>query len=184
MGSTEKRVEVPDDLKVLLPEENKEVIVVGPNGYELTPMPEGIVEKVSKEISDIMVSIYNNNAKCPKCKKEFPDQLGVIEECPDCKVRLQDCRTSPVEAILSSGKIPRLVELIIEIPANIVQREMTIPQMKHFAGVFWKQNLSDDSVPEESRKNLEGLRKMFLRESEPAARISKEPEKDLSDTSP
>ena len=38
MGSTEKAVKVPDELKVLLPEENRMIVVVGSRAYEMFPM--------------------------------------------------------------------------------------------------------------------------------------------------
>lgn len=162
MGSTEKAVEVPDELRVLLPEKNKMVVVIGSRAYEVFPMTEGVVERVSKDVADILGKVFNNNVRCPKCEKMFRDQLGITTECPDCKVAVVDCRESPIEAIISSAKIPKLVEQIIEVPANVVAKNMTIPQMKHFAGVFWKQNLSDDGLPEESRKNFQGLLMAFI----------------------
>jgi len=174
MGSTDKAVEVPDELRVLLPEENTMAVVIGSRAYEMSPLTEGVVERVSKDVAEILNKVFNNNARCPKCEKVFPDQLGITLECPDCKVSLVDCRESPIEAIISSGKIPKLVEQIIEVPANIVAKNMTIPQMKHFAGVFWKQNLSDDGLPEESRKNFQGLLGSFMPGKKEEA--TKEPE--------
>jgi len=162
MGSSEKAVEVPDELKVLLPEQNRMIVLIGSRAYEMFPMTEGIVERVSKDVAEILGKVFNNDARCPKCGKLFPDQLGITTECPDCKVPVVDCRESPIEAIIGSGKIPKLVEQIVEIPANIVSKNMTIPQMKHFAGVFWKQNLSDEGLPEESRKNFQGLLRTFI----------------------
>lgn len=172
MGSTEKAVEVPSELRVLLPEENKMVVLVGDRAYEMFPMTEGTVERVSRDVAEILGKVFNNNARCPKCEKLFSDQLGIVAECPDCKISVVDCRESPIEAVISSGKIPKLVEQIIEVPANVVSKNMTIPQMKHFAGVFWKQNLSDDGLPEESRKNFQGLLKSFI----PGKEKTEEPE--------
>ena len=166
-----ERVEIPDDLKVLCPENQKKVIVVGANGYMLYPLTEGQAEKMSSLISDIMTDIMTSDLKCPKCNEVYPGALGKKDFCSKCKskVRLESAQKSPIEALTVEDRIPKMIEELIEIPANEVKEQLTVPQFKHIAGVLYGQNFKDDGVvPEESKKNFSEMMKWIgLTEEKP-----------------
>jgi hypothetical protein len=50
--------------------------------------------------------------------------------------------------------------MITGVPADEAKKSMTFKQIKHFAGLFWMQNFSDEGMPEESLANFQKLLKM------------------------
>lgn len=157
-----REIDVPNELLVLLPEENKRVVVIGSKGYEMYPMVEGQLEKVMKDVGQVFAKILSSDRKCPKCQKIYKAALErKITECSDCKEWLDDERIAPMDAIVSSGKVPDWVEIILGIPKAEAQMHMTLNQIKHFAAVFWKQNFSDEGLPGETKSNFEKLLLMF-----------------------
>jgi len=157
-----KEIPVPDELKILLPETNKGIIVVGSKGYEIMPLVEGQLEKIMADIGSVFGSIFSMDRTCPKCGKVVKNAIPrKVTECPDDKEWLDDSSKSPVDAIISCGKVPDWVELITGVPKHDSAGSMTLNQIKHFAGLFWKQNFSDDGLPPESRENFTKLLKMI-----------------------
>jgi len=153
-----KEVPVPDELKILLPELNKGVIVVGSKAYEIYPLYEGQLEKISSEIAEVMSRINSPDGQCPKCGKVVKSALPRrIFKCPDDGEDLVTMNESPMEAILKSSKIPEWVEMVTGVPKQEVAANMTFAQLKHFAGLFWKLNFSDDGMPKESLENFRRL---------------------------
>lgn len=153
-----KQVDIPDELKVLLPEENKVVILIGSKGYEMTPMVEGQLERLTQDMAGLVSVIYNPDRKCPKCGKVYKGAvLEKLEECPEDKMALDDLRKGPIEAILGNDKVPGWIEVIIQVPKEEVKVGMTLPQIKHFAACFWKLNFSDDGLPKETQENFTKL---------------------------
>lgn len=149
--------EIPDELKVLLPETAKKIIVVGSRAYEMYPMKEKMIEKISKDIVDLIGKIASRDAQCPKCAKIVLSAVTRrITECTECKEILRSTALNPIDAILSSGKVRLWVGMATDIEENETA-DMTLNQMKHFAGVFWEQNFSDDGLPKESQENFQKL---------------------------
>ncbi len=171
-----REIPVPDELKVLLPETDKAVIVVGSKGYELLPLYEGQLESVTADIAKVYDAMFSPDRKCPKCGKVVRYAIPKkIFDCPDDNEPLEDVAKSPMEAILSSGKVPKWIEMITGVPETEVKASITLKQIKHFAGLFWKQNFSDDEMPEESKANFQKLLKMIgmapeKKEESPAAK--------------
>src|SRR4030065_1486725 len=98
-----KEVPIPDELKVLLPETNVAVVVVGSKAYEIFPLFEGQLEKVSKDVAKYFEEVFSPDRKCPTCGKVVKEaEMSKIVECPACKVSLDDVRKSQIEAILGS----------------------------------------------------------------------------------
>ena len=157
-----KEIPVPDELKVLLPETSKAVILVGSKAYEMFPLYEGQLEKVTGDIAKVYDAMFCPDRECPKCGKVVKYAIPKkIVECPDDKEWLEDVGKSPMEAILASGKVPEWIEMITEVPKTEVAATMTLNQIKHFAGKFWQQNFSDDGLPEESKANFTKLLEMI-----------------------
>ena len=169
-----KEVPIPDELKILLPETNAATVVVGSKAYEIFPLFEGQLEKVSKDVAQYFELVFSPDRKCPKCAKVIKDAVTLkIDECPGCKVPLDDVRKSQIEAILGGGKIPEWVEMIAGVPKDDVGKGMTFNQMRHFAAVFWKQNFDDEGLPKESKENFKKLLGMIgLGEKAPAAKTT------------
>jgi phage FluMu protein Com len=158
----EVRVEdLPNELKVLLPETSMKVVVIGNKAYEMHPLKEKAVEKISQDIVDLLQSVGNRDARCEKCGKIWANAVskGVLD-CPECKEPLKSLAIHPIKAILSTGKIAEFVEAAIGVPKEEA-REMTANQVRHFAGIFWEQNFSDAGLPKESRENFQKLLEMM-----------------------
>jgi len=157
-----EKVEIPDELKVLCPELQKQVIVIGSDGYMLYPLTEGQAERLSGLITDIMTDIMTTDLKCPKCGEVYPGSLGKKEFCNKCKgkIRLESAQKSPIEALTYQDRIPIMIEEMVGVPATDVKNSLTIPQFKHIAGVLYGQNFKDDGVvPDESKKNFKEMMK-------------------------
>jgi hypothetical protein len=162
---------IPDDLRILLPEVSAEVVVIGDQAYRLRPLTEGQAELLSVELSEIVDRVFTTDMLCPVCGARYPSALGKMDACPKLECAgavLRSAQESPIKAVMESGRVARLVEKILDIPASIVQKKATLPQLMHFAGVLWKQNFSRSALPEESRKNFEGLLSWMGLRTDPA----------------
>lgn len=156
-----EETQMPDVLKILNPELDKEIVVIGTKAYKVYPLNEGPLEIVSKEISEMIETMGTPDAICPKCLKTVKNAIGRnIADCPTCNISLKSLRKTFFDAILSSGKIPELVEQVVGLSKEEA-KEITLKQIRHFAGVFWKQNLSDEGLPKESIENFRGLLAMM-----------------------
>lgn len=152
-------LKIPDDLRILLPEAAAEAVVIGDQVYSLTPLTEGQAEMLSIELAEIVDKVFTSDMICTECGTRYPSALGKTDTCRQegCSGALKSAQESPVRVIMEGGRVARLVEKILDVPASVVQKKATIPQLMHFAGVLWKQNFSEYALPEQSRKNFEGL---------------------------
>jgi hypothetical protein len=170
-----KEIPVPEELKILLPDLNKGTIVVGSKAYEMFPLNEGQLERISGEIADIMEKINSPDGQCPKCGKVVKGALPKkIYKCPDDGEDLMQMNQSPLEAILKSSKVPKWIEMITSVPEEEVKANMTMNQIKHFAGLFWKLNFSDEGLPEVSQANFKRLLGMMGAQTETSPAEKKE----------
>jgi hypothetical protein len=157
-----KEIPVPDELKILLPELNKGTIVVGAKAYEMLPLYEGQLEKIISGIATLMEKVNCPDGQCPKCGKVVKGALPKkVFKCPDDNEDLMTMNDSAMKAIIESSKIPEWVETITGVPGAEVKASMTLKQIKHFAGLFWKLNFSEGGMPEESQANFERLLEMM-----------------------
>jgi len=157
-----KEVEVPDELKILLPELNKGVIVVGSKAYEMFPLYEGQLEKISSEFAALMDKVNCPDGQCPKCGKVVKGALPrKIFKCPDDDEDLLTMNEPATKAIIESSKVPEWVEMITGVPKDEVKASMTLSQIKHFAGLFWKLNFGNEGMPGESQENFKKLLEMM-----------------------
>jgi len=166
MGDWVKEIDidqVPEDLKVLLPEERKEIIVIGEKAYELYPCPEKVVEKISAKLVRVMGEIFNPNVKCEKCGKEYILEMGENppEKCECGSKKFKSMAKNPIEAFVDSEVIPEIISILIGKEKYSIQKAITTPQIKHIAAVFYKQNFSDEILPEKTRKNFQSLLNMI-----------------------
>lgn len=165
-----EKIEIPDELKILNPESQKEPVVIGVEAYMVYPLTEGQAERVSQLISDIISDISTMDMKCPNCNHIFSNALGQQETCNKCKGgaggkkgkaghRLVSMQRTPVESLTHEDRIPRLIEELVGIPKEGVKETLTINQFKHIAGVLYEQNFNEEGsgLPEESRKNFKAL---------------------------
>ena len=79
MTTMANEVEVPKELEVLLPELNKGVIVVGSKAYEMFPLYEGQLEKITSEIATLMEKVNCPDGRCPKCGKVVKGAYSTLE---------------------------------------------------------------------------------------------------------
>jgi hypothetical protein len=157
-----KEIPVPEELKILLPELNKATIVVGAKAYEMFPLVEGQLERIISEIGAIMEKINSPDGQCSKCGKVVKNARPLkIFNCDDDGAPLLSVVASPIEALMGSSKIPEWVSMITALPPEEIKANMTLNQIKHFAGVFWKQNFTDEGLPAESLENFRGLLRKF-----------------------
>jgi hypothetical protein len=157
-----KEIPVPEELKILLPELNKATIVVGAKAYEMLPLVEGQLERIIAEIGTIMEKINSPDGVCSKCGKVIKNARPLkVFNCPDDGAPMLTVAASPIEALMQSSKIPEWVSMITSLPPEEIKANMTLNQIKHFAGVFWKQNFTDDGLPAESVENFQNLLRKF-----------------------
>ena len=117
-----------------------------------------------------MQKMDSPDGKCPACQKIVKGALPrKIFKCPDDGTDLLTMNEGAVEAIIKSAKVPEWVEMITGIPKPEIHANMTLNQIRHFAGLFWRQNFSDEGMPEASRENFKRLLGMIGKgEKEPA----------------
>jgi hypothetical protein len=173
MTTMAKEIPVPDELKILLPELNKGTIVVGDKAYEMLPLYEGQLEKIISEIVTLMEKVNCPDGRCPKCGKVVTGALPrKVFKCPDDNEDLLTMNEPAMKAIIESSRVPEWVEMITGVPKAEVKASMTLNQIKHFAGLFWKLNFGDAGMPEESQANFEKLLGMMGAEKRKEAETS------------
>jgi hypothetical protein len=177
-------IEIPKELAALNPELSKSVILVGRKAFEIYPLYEGQLESISVDLEKIYDAIFNPDSKCPVCGKVVAWAVArKIFECATDGVALQSMGQSPIAAILSSSKIPKWVEMITGIPEAEVKANITLPQIKHFAGIFYKQNFEDDSLPGETKENFGRLlAKIIPKKKEAEGAPEKKPKSPAAET--
>jgi hypothetical protein len=178
-------IEIPKELAALNPELSKAVILVGKRAFSIYPLYEGQLESISVDLEKIYDQIFNPDSECPVCKKVVPWAVArKIFECPADGTPLKAIGQSPIAAILSSSKIPKWVEMITGIPEAEVKANMTLPQIKHFAGVFYRQNFEDDSLPVETKENFGRLLTKILPGKKQEGATEKKPESSTAEKPP
>lgn len=153
------RMDIPEELEVLNPEWQAKPILIGRKVYTLYPLTEGQAEKLSKTIRDIIYCIYTMDVQCPRCGKVYKEASGKLFVCSKkgCEEEpLNDLQVDATSAILDQGRIKKIIAELFDIPEVEVKRA-TIPQLKYIAGLLYLQNFSDESAPENSEKNFQGL---------------------------
>jgi len=184
-GKMAKEVPVPEELKVLLPDLSKGTIVVGAKAYEMFPLVEGQLERIIAEIGTIMGKINSPDGQCSKCGKIIKNARPLrIYKCPDDDAPMLTTMVSPIEALMQSSKIPEWVSMITSLTPEEIKANMTLNQIKHFAGVFWKQNFTDDGLPPESLENFRSLLRKFGPEKQPEEKKAETPPAERIDASP
>jgi len=152
-----ENLEIPEELKILNPEWQAKPILIGTKVHTLYPLTEGQAEKLSKTISEIIYDVYTTDMKCPKCETVYRNALGTQTLCAKCKdTILTELQQEAITAIVGSGRLKRILSELFGIQEADI-RKATIPQMKYIAGLIFKQNFSDESSPEGSEKNFQGL---------------------------
>ena len=120
---------VPDDLKILVAEENGETIVIGNQALMLMPLTVEELETVTSELAKIADMMFDEDGNA----------LSM---------------SATIQKVLSSGAIKTLLGKIIEpLPKSLINN-VTIPQLKQIIGVLWKQNLSNQAIGAPVRKNF------------------------------
>ena len=150
---------IPKELEVLNPEWQAKPILIGQKVHTLYPLTEGQAEKLSKTISKIIYDIYNTDVKCPKCDTVYKDMLGKQFVCTNKSCTgesLVELQQEAITAILGSGRLKNILSELFNIPESDIKRA-TIPQLKYIAGLLFIQNFSEESIPEDSEKNFQGL---------------------------
>lgn len=151
-----EKVAIPDELKILNPEFQRQVVVVGTEGYWLYPLPEYMAELVSSVLADVLRDIYTADMKCPLCGAAYKNALGRSKNCSSdgCGEILVSCQISPMAALMKENRATNMIAKILELSDEEI-RKMTFPQIQHFAGVLWKQNFDDSvTLPKESKQNF------------------------------
>lgn len=152
-------MDIPKELEILNPEWQAKPILIGRKVHTLYPLTEGQAEKLSKTISKIIYDIYTTDMKCPKCGTIYRDVLGRQELCSRKKCDgepLIELQQEAIAAILGKGRLKSILAELFNIPEVDIARA-TIPQLKYIAGLLYKQNFSEESLPEGSEKNFQGL---------------------------
>lgn len=152
-------IDIPKELEILNPEWQAKPILIGSKVHTLYPLTEGQAEKLSKTISKILYDIYTTDMLCPICGKVHKDALGEQTKCDkeSCKgAQLEEIQQDAITAILGKGRLKSVLSELFKIPEVDIKRA-TIPQLKHIAGLLFIQNFSDESIPEGTEKNFQGL---------------------------
>ena len=130
--AVKKLDQVPDDLKILVAEENGETIVIGDKALLLMPLTVEELEGVTEELAKIADMMFDEDG----------NSLAM---------------SYVIKQILASGAIKDLLgKIITPLPKSTVNN-VTIPQLRHILGILWKQNLSGESVGEKVRKNFDEM---------------------------
>lgn len=146
-----KLVNIPAELTKLLPENCACIVVVGNKAFEMYPLPEGKIEKLSKHISSLLAA-FTEFAKESKTEEEKAKKKSLLE------------------TFFTPEATPAIISEVLDLPLNEAQ-DITIPQLQHFVSCLYDQNFSGLGVPETSSKNLDTLLvKMGLKKAPRAAR--------------
>lgn len=152
-------MDIPKELEVLNPEWQARPILIGKKVHTLYPLTEGQAEKLSKTISKIIYDIYTMDMQCPKCGTLYRDAMGKQDICIREKCNnepLIELQQEAISAILGKGRLKSILAELFNIPEVDIARS-TIPQLKYIAGLLYKQNFSEESLPKDSEKNFQGL---------------------------
>lgn len=151
---TTEGFEIPSELAVLNPETQKKIVPIGNKAYNLYPLAEGMCEKLSIEIQEILRTIFTQDCQCADCKKIYKDSLGKLEKC-ECGGSLASLQKTPASVLLG-GKVPKILAEVLGLPEKYIQENATLAQLKHLAAVLWSQNFDDEvTMPEDSKKNFQ-----------------------------
>lgn len=166
-----REVEIPDELKILNPEIQKEVVVIGAKGYEMYPMTEGQAERLSMLLSKVMSEVFSTDMQCRRCglihegmygKKSVCDALcdAMVKDSSTgavCGGQLATLQRSPVDALFGDDRLVKMLSELLGLKENDVREKVTVPQLKHIAGVIWKLNFDDSLLPREAQVNFQKM---------------------------
>jgi len=123
---------VPPDIRLLMPESQKKLVVVGADTYEMLPLTEAMVEKVTEEMTRIAAAFITEGKR-----QETGGQAKSL-----------------VDILISDGCLKNIVAKVLDLPPGIVQ-EITFPQIAHIASVLYQQNFDLKSLlSEHSHENF------------------------------
>lgn len=143
------RTKVPESLRALLPEEAKDTIIIGSEAYEIVPLPAAKAELMMEEFIEIITVI-------------FGDIMVVMEggehaaSIPDL-TKMGEFLKKGFSTLLDGKRVQKLVSIAADIPFDTVCEQATVHQLYHALGIIWKQNLTTEEMPDDSRKNFECL---------------------------
>ena len=145
-----KRNEIPENLKVLMPEEHIELVLIGKTCYELAPLTAGKAEIVIKELVEVIIRSFSELLKVGEQPEGRAKNMENI-------VELTSALKKGLEAVVAEGRVIRIIATALDLEEDIVRKEATIKQLHHITGLLWKQNFDMADVPEDARKNFDGL---------------------------
>jgi len=145
-----KAESVPENLKYLLPDTVSDTVIVGDTPYVLVPLTAGQAEAVSKEVSEILHAVTKDIIQvvqdAKREDKKLEDMTGMMESLK-----------KGINTVIESGKIISIVAIALDLEEDFIRKNVTVKQLHHFAGAFWKQNFDFSDVPEHVAKNFNGL---------------------------
>lgn len=124
---------IPDSLRSLLPSENTECVLIGSTAYEMLPLSEDAFEEL----------------------------VGLVWAfLRDLTSRTEN--ESDIEVLVKGKRVQKFLSKILDMSEQEIGKQMTLKQVLHAAGVLYKQNFDWESLPENTRKNLQPLRDRFF----------------------
>jgi len=158
--------EAPAGYEFLDPMADKEVVAVGRDFFELTPMVEGELELVWAELSSVIDAAMSKlvkgiaNPKVVVRGKKNPKEPHHAEEKAQADSSFADFLLGikdGLKALISDGRLSKILHIVLGEPLEYIQDNMTVKQALHVAGVLYKQNFNLDGLPEDFRKNWDGF---------------------------
>lgn len=134
------------ELMALMPESEKELVVVGDTVYEIVPLAAGQVEHAAQEILNIIRELFGEITGAATRKDEVLNYA-----------MMADALQRGIGKAIDSGAVVRLLATALDLDEKEVRARITVKQIYHVAGVLWKQNFDMSSLAEGSRKNFESL---------------------------
>lgn len=142
--------EIPDALKILLPEDHVEKVIIGKTCYEMAPLTAGSAEIVLKELVEILVRSFSELLK-------VAEQPGGNSKSVEDVATLTQALKKGLESIVADGKVIRIVSVVLDLEEEVIRKEATIKQLHYIIGLLWKQNFDMSDLSDDARKNFDGL---------------------------
>lgn len=142
--------EIPEELKVLMPEGHIEKVLIGKTCYELAPLTAGQAEIVIKELVEVIIRSFSELLKVAEQPEGKEKSINDV-------VELTSALKKGLEAVVAEGRVIKIIAIALELDEDIIRKEATIKQLHHIVGILWKQNFDMTDVGETSRKNFDSL---------------------------